>query len=163
LIGYLGAGMYIASIVIFIISLSLIFIPNRALLLFNIFLKLIKRPEIAFDLSIPTALKIYIGYFICWIVYGFSFWLFINSITSGENLPVLAAIAAFVIAYQIGYLAVFAPGGVGVRELVLAIILTPYLGPIAAGIAIAARIWNLVTEIISALISWSIRFPDKSD
>lgn len=160
---YLGPGVYLTAAVIFMISLSLIFIPGKSLSILNVLLKLIKKPKIDFNLKISTALIIYGGYLICWIVYGLSFWVFINSVTSGSNLPVLPAVAAFVIAYQIGYLAIFAPGGMGIRELVLAIILTPYLGPAAFGIAVVARVWNLITEIISALIAWSIKFPDKSD
>ena len=73
----------------------------------------------------------------------------------------IPSIGAFIIAYQLGYLAFFAPGGIGVRELVLTTILVPFLGPIAASVSIAARLWNMTTEIIAALICTLIKFPKK--
>jgi len=94
--------------------------------------------------------------------YGFAFWLFVGSITGEQNLPVLPIMASFIIAYQIGYLAFFAPGGIGVRELVLSVILSPYLGVISAGIAVAARIWNLTSEVIAAIMALIIKLPAKN-
>ncbi|MFH2036082.1 MAG: lysylphosphatidylglycerol synthase transmembrane domain-containing protein [Candidatus Zixiibacteriota bacterium] len=161
--GHLGLWFYLFLSIIFIISISLILLPNQTLSLFNWFLKLLKRPPINFKMKITTALLVYFSYSICWLSYGFSFWLFISSITSGANIPVFPAIASFVLAYQIGYLAIFAPGGVGIRELVLTVILAPYLGPISSGVAVAARVWNIIIEVTSALIAWTIKLPQKSD
>ena len=66
----------------------------------------------------------------------------------------------FVLSYQIGYLAFFSPGGLGVRELVMSTLLAPSLGPIAVGVAVAARLWNFIAEALAVLIAWLIRFPD---
>jgi uncharacterized membrane protein YbhN (UPF0104 family) len=60
---------------------------------------------------------------------------------------------SFVVAYLIGYLAIFAPGGIGARELVLTGVLSPFIGPIAAGVAVAARLWNLLAEALAAIIA----------
>ena len=48
----------------------------------------------------------------------------------------IASIGIFCLAYQVGYLTLFAPGGFGPRELVMGALLTPYFGPIAPAIAI---------------------------
>jgi len=77
------------------------------------------------------------------------------------TLPIIPTVGSFILAYQLGYLAFFAPGGIGVRELVITVILTPYLGSITAGIAVAARIWNMVVEIIAATIAWFIKFSNN--
>ena len=45
------------------------------------------------------------------------------------------------------------------RELILTAILTPYFGPIAAGISVAARVWNLIAEISVSLIALKIKKP----
>lgn len=152
-----GAAIYLVIASAFLISLFLIFIPNRFFALFNKFLKLIKRPPIQFKMSIATALRIYLGYFICWTLYGVAFWMLLVAITSNFTIPLIPSIGAFVIAYQIGYLAFFAPGGLGVRELVLISVTAPFLGPISAGVAVAARVWNLVVEICAFVTASMIK------
>ncbi len=158
---FLGPGVYWITALIFLVSLFLIFIPNKIFSLLNYILNFLKRPKINFEISIKTALAVYFGYFLCWISYGFSFWLFVSAISSQSNVPIITSIGIFIIAYQIGYLTIFAPGGIGTRELVLSIALTPFVGPIAAGIAIAARLWNMVVEIIAAFIALKIRFKSR--
>jgi uncharacterized membrane protein YbhN (UPF0104 family) len=76
------------------------------------------------------------------------------------GIPPVVGIGSFILAYVIGYLAVFSPGGLGVRELVLIAILSPYFGPLTAGIAGIARVWNIISEIVSALIALAIK-PNK--
>ena len=154
---FLGISFYLFAGAITIVSFMLIFFPKFVFKLFNIFLVKIKREPINFSLPIKTALKLYLGYALCWIAYGFSFWLFIVSITGNYELPIIGAIGVFALAYQIGYLAIIMPGGIGVRELVLVTLLNPFFGAAAAGIAVAARIWNMLTEITAALIAWAIK------
>jgi len=158
---FLNIWVYLAAAFILIFSILIIVIPNKVFSLFNILLKKIGRQEIQFKIGIKTALAVYFGYFICWLCYGFAFWLFLSSIVADKTLPVIPAVGSFILAYQLGYLAFFAPGGIGVRELVITIILTPYLGSITAGIAVAARIWNMVVEIIAATIAWFIKFSNN--
>jgi hypothetical protein len=62
---------------------------------------------------------------------------------------------AFAAAYVLGYLALFAPAGLGVREGFLVAFLTPTLG--AGGAALAAvtsRVWTTVVEVIPAAAFW---------
>ena len=42
------------------------------------------------------------------------------------------------------------------RYIIMGLMLTPLVGPIAPALAIMARLWSLVIEIIAALISLSI-------
>ena len=86
-----------------------------------------------------------------------------KNVMDQPSIPIVAGVGAFVLAYEIGYLAVFAPGGIGARELVLITILTPFLGPVASGLAVAARVWNLVTEFIAALIALLIKFDKDKE
>lgn len=159
---YLTSSFYFISLFIVILSIIMVFTPSKALLLLNMILRKLKRQEVSFDLSVKTSLSIYIGYIIGWFVYGFSFWLLIISVTSNYNIPMITAVGCFVLAYQIGYLAIFTPGGIGVRELVLTVILNPYLGALSASIAVAARIWNLIVEICAAIIASFIKLT-KTD
>ncbi|MEE8575645.1 MAG: lysylphosphatidylglycerol synthase transmembrane domain-containing protein [candidate division Zixibacteria bacterium] len=160
--GMVGSGIVAVSVLIFAVSLLVVFAPNRAVAMLNLLLRRINRPEITFELSASRAALIYSGYFICWLVYGFAFWLLLHGILSGPNISLSAGIGTFVLAYQIGYLAIFTPGGLGVRELVMIALLNPFLGTISAGVAVAARLWNVLIEIIVALIAWLIRFKPES-
>ncbi|UCG60518.1 MAG: flippase-like domain-containing protein [Candidatus Zixiibacteriota bacterium] len=157
-----GTAMYVVAAVIFVISVLVIVVPDKALLLFNVLLRIFKRPQVTFRLSKLTALKVYLGYFVCWLLFGFSFWLFLNAVIEDPQIPIMAGIVTFLLAYQVGYLTVFSPGGLGVRELVLTSLLTPFVGPVAAGVAVASRLWNMIAEIIAALIALKIKLPESN-
>ncbi len=154
---YLGSGLHVLGLVTLLFSLLLVFVPRLTLSGVNTLMKMLKRPLIQLNLSVRLALLVYFGYMLCWIFYGIAFWLFVNSIAISPRIPLLSCIGAFVLAYQIGYFAVFTPGGLGARELVLIGVLSPYLGPASAGIAVLARIWNTVSDILASLLALRIK------
>jgi hypothetical protein len=154
---YVGLGMYVVAAATFLVSLILLFAPNLSLGLANFCLKLLKRPPIQFNIALRDAVGVYLGYMVGWIVYGLAFWIFLHAVIENPGVPLLVGIGSFIIAYQIGYLAIFTPGGLGARELVMIGLLTPYLGPLAAGIAVAARIWNTISDIIASAIALRLR------
>jgi len=159
--GNVGILPYIAVAVTVLATILLALMPEKSMIIFNWFLKLIKRPQIQFQLKKRVALSILIGYFIGWIFYGLGFYTFINAIMVKPGLPVIAGVGSFAMAYLIGYLTFFTPGGLGARELVLTTVLAPFLGPVAAGAAVAARIWNIASEFIAALIALSIKMEGR--
>lgn len=159
----LTGSVYAAAAVIFGLSILMVLVPDKTMYLFNLMLRLFRRPQVTFRVSVKTALTVYAGYILCWILFGFSFWLFLNAVIEQPSIPVIAGIGAFVIAYQVGYLVIFAPGGLGVRELILTGVLAAWLGPAAAGIAVAGRLWNMVSEIVAALIALKIRMTGSQD
>jgi len=69
----------------------------------------------------------------------------------GMRLSVLDGLPAYPAAYVLGYLAVFAPAGLGVREGVLIAFLDPILGAGAAVLAVFARLWATAVELVLAL------------
>jgi glycosyltransferase 2 family protein len=155
--GKLGGSVYLIAGLIFAISLLLLFAPNLTLSLYNWVLKLLKRPPVSFELTLKQGVTIYLGYAASWLAYGISFWLFMISILPDSHVPTIAAVGAFVNGYVIGYVALFTPGGFGVRELIVTLLLGPYLGAAAAGVAVASRIWNLAVEVIALVIAWRIK------
>ena len=59
--------------------------------------------------------------------------------------------AAYLIAYAIGFLSVLTPGGLIVREGVLYVLISPFVGPQSAiVISIAMRTWEIVLEMTAA-------------
>ncbi|MHB1194304.1 MAG: lysylphosphatidylglycerol synthase domain-containing protein [Longimicrobiales bacterium] len=88
-----------------------------------------------------------------WALYAFSFWLLAASFGyRGEVVPVGSAFAA---AYVLGYIVIFAPAGVGVREGFLVAFLTPFFGAgPSAALALVARVWTTLVELFPAAAFW---------
>jgi len=95
--------------------------------------------------------------FLGWLTYSFAFWLFIRGLLPDAQLSIATAAGAFTLSYILGTLALFAPGGIGVRELVLVSLLTPSLGSGGAlAASVGSRVLLTVTEGGAALISLAL-------
>jgi uncharacterized membrane protein YbhN (UPF0104 family) len=98
-----------------------------------------------------------------WVLYGLAFYL----LSLGVGIPPAGApgvyVAVFGGSYLLGFLALFAPGGVGVREVVMAAALTKFGMPQGPAIllVLASRLWLTVLELIPALallLRYRLRF-----
>jgi glycosyltransferase 2 family protein len=95
-----------------------------------------------------------------WVAYGVSFSLFVGSLrpVSVSDLPLLGA--TYAAAWVIGFLSFLTPGGIGIREGVLAYLLGFWLpAPVAIVVGLLSRIWITAGELIGAGIAWRIRPP----
>lgn len=94
---------------------------------------------------------LFAGAVLAWVALGGGFFFFLSSITplpDGSFWPVAGICAA---GYLAGWLAVFVPGGIGVREGVYALLLAQLVpGPVAAAAAILARLWLTLVELAAA-------------
>lgn len=88
-----------------------------------------------------------------WLIYGFAFWLFSRALL-GQGAPsAWVAITCYVASYLAGLIAVFAPGGIVVREGAIIGLLQPSIGVEAATIlAIASRFWQIAIEVVAACV-----------
>lgn len=108
----------------------------------------------------PTRIELtrYVGTLVLpWLAYGVAFWLFGRAILGDAAPGLLPAAAVFIGSYVAGIIAVFAPGGLGVREAALVALLSPIAGPAPALLlAIASRLWLVALEILTALgvLAW---------
>ncbi len=91
-----------------------------------------------------------------WVGYGLAFLAFTRGV-----LPAIAGapslfVAVYAASYVLGYLALFAPGGLGVREGAMALLLVA-LGlastPDATLLSAASRVWLTVVEVLPGLIA----------
>jgi uncharacterized membrane protein YbhN (UPF0104 family) len=91
----------------------------------------------------------FIEMIIIWISFGISFWFVFPTITSNFVIPITGA---FSLSWVIGYLAVFAPGGIGVREYLLTILLASFFSSqeIAIYATMHRLIWVLGEVILGA-------------
>jgi uncharacterized membrane protein YbhN (UPF0104 family) len=89
---------------------------------------------------------------VSWIAHGTAFWLLARGLGLPGSLPIATALGVFSLGYVLGLLALFAPGGVGVREVVLIGLLTPALGAGGAvALTVASRILLTLTEVAAPL------------
>lgn len=114
----------------------------------NVANKILKRdynlPEVGFVKTV-SLIPWFLG---VWLLWGGGFYLLALSITK-DTLP-LSTIFCFPLASTIGILVIFAPGGIGIREGVIAGYLTLLNVPLpeAVTISAASRLWYLVGEIL---------------
>jgi uncharacterized membrane protein YbhN (UPF0104 family) len=93
---------------------------------------------------------------VSWIAYGIAFRMFVVAILGSASGATFSYIAVYAASYIIGFLALFAPGGVVVRESALVAGMVR-LGlanqPDAFAVAIASRLWLTVVELVPGFIA----------
>ena len=88
---------------------------------------------------------------LAWVGYGLALWLLARGLLPGAGLELRAAIAVFTASYLAGFLALIAPGGLGVREGLFILMLQGPLGIAAAtALALASRVLLTLTELGAA-------------
>ncbi len=88
---------------------------------------------------------------LAWAAYGTATWLLVRPLSDGG--PSLAvSVGAYALAWVVGFLAVAAPAGVGVREAVLVLVLAPLLEtPEALSVALLSRVVLTLADLGLAL------------
>lgn len=114
-------------------------------------------------LPVTTAVGATLITWLSWLGYGVAFWLLGRGLVPAD-LSLSTATGAFAAAYIVGLLAVFAPGGVGVREVLLVALLTPAVGSGSAiTLTVASRLLLTITEAGAALMAFAIKTRDRGE
>ena len=103
---------------------------------------------------------------IAWILYGAAFKCLVRGVLGDAPGNLIDYTAAFAASYVVGYLAIFVPGGIGVREGVLIAVLVAgglATSPGAAAISVASRLWLVVIEIVPALLFLAYRRRPRNE
>ncbi|GAB4315930.1 MAG: hypothetical protein Kow0074_03750 [Candidatus Zixiibacteriota bacterium] len=154
-IGFLGTEIlgslpWVSLVIGAIVALIVVYPPffTRAV---NFGLRLIKREPISITITPLQAIVVFFTYLLSWIVYGVSLWTMLRGL-SPTDVGLWEGSAIFVAAYLIGFLAVFAPGGLGVREGILTLLLSTHMDASLAGVvAVASRLWTSVVELLGLI------------
>jgi hypothetical protein len=92
-----------------------------------------------------------------WLASGCAYALFVRSIIDVSSVGTLTLVAVNSISFVVGYVVLFAPAGLGVRELTMSVLLGGALpSAVAVLVAVAARIWIVTAELVCALIALAI-------
>lgn len=92
-----------------------------------------------------------------WFINGIAYYLLINSLTPSPLSLLPMVVGAFTIAWVVGFLALFAPAGLGVVEGTLTFLLGFYFSiPVATVVALITRLIRTMAELICVLIAWRL-------
>ena len=120
----------------------------------------------ALDIRMPsrTLWTVTVAHAFSWVGYGVAFSWFAAGVTPDVSGNPLLFIAVFTVSYLVGYLALFSPGGLGVREYALVALLVG-LGSAGPGDAVVlgatSRVWLTVLEVAPGLVSLLWLTPDQ--
>jgi uncharacterized membrane protein YbhN (UPF0104 family) len=135
--------------IVLLFSLALIFLHPRVLQkILNWILVLLRKEPITLSISYLDILWILSVSTLSWIVGGIGFYLFVDAIFLVPLSHILFLAGALAFSSILGLIAIFAPGGLGVREGALVYLLSFMMpGSIAVIISILTRIWMTLIEI----------------
>ena len=95
-----------------------------------------------------------LGCVVAWTLYGTAFRILVRGLLGSAPGSLASYIAVFTGSYLVGYIAIFAPGGIGVREQSLVSSLGRLALPVGAPgiVAVASRLWLTVLEILPGVV-----------
>lgn len=147
-----GVGLVISGLAL--VGVALASVPSVLRALLRLWFRLSRRAEPErLEAGPGFALRWVALYTLNWSLYAISFWLLVRAF--GRPGTLLETAPAFAAAYVVGYLAVFSPAGLGVREGILTAFLAPVAGQgPAAALSVLARLWTTVVEVVPAGALW---------
>lgn len=98
-----------------------------------------------------------------WGIYGLGLWCLLRGVTGGHVAGPAVLTGVFAASYVAGYLVLVAPGGLVVREGAMAgllVAVAPVGGAVAAALALLARVWVTLSELLG--LGLSMLVPGRS-
>jgi uncharacterized membrane protein YbhN (UPF0104 family) len=151
-----GLVVVLAAFVIFI--LIIVCYPKLLGKIINTGLGILKREKISLDITSKDVIIYILAYSVSWLLFGLAFLVFIKAMAQASFGMYPGITGAFAFAFNIGFLALFVPGGIGVREGILVVLLSSMFPsffplPVATLISLLARLWATVAELLCFLIA----------
>ena len=150
-----NAAVAVQVSVAIIVSIILLFLPKTFLRIANMVLK-------KFNLAIAETnflsgwrmLEIFAYYAIALTIMGIGYHVFVISAAPGGHIPILVSSGSYILALTLGVVVVFAPAGLGVREIILFSFLKNWLPlPLATFVSIGSRILTIGGDVVIFIIS----------
>ncbi len=129
----------------------------------NFVLRIFKKEQINIPISFVGMLILSMYFWGLWLTQIFGFFFLINSIYPISITKFANIIFIYTTSWIVGFLAPFAPGGLGVREGIMTLGLSTIMpSSLAVAISFLARIWVTVFELIVFVIGLLIRPKEKN-
>ena len=101
--------------------------------------------------SVQLWVKVLVSHSLLWMCQGLAFFLFVRSFATVPWTDTGVLTACFAFAWIVGFLSFLTPGGLGIREGLLGLLLSNYMIPSQATlVALLCRLWMLSAEILLA-------------
>ena len=127
-------------------------------------LSILKKPKETFEVTYGKFIIYVFMQLVNWIVMGAAFVLFINIFTELSISQHPVALFILPISWTLGLLAIFAPGGIGVREGIMTVYLSMFISPgLAAVIPWIYRIWLTIFELLLAGIFYFMKSSTEEE
>ncbi len=152
---------------IFIIPLFIIFLvalqPAILNKLINFATKIFRRPPIHLSMTYSQLLVLSMYFLAFLVAQVIGFYLLIGAIYPIALSKIFDLTAAYTLSWMAGFVVIFAPSGLGVREGVMTLLLSPLLPtPLAIAISFVARVWMTVFEIVLFCAGLIVKKQDQS-
>ncbi len=118
-------------------------------------LRLARRPDLEMPLTGRAILTASAWALVSWVFYGLQIWLLATRLGAPDGKTAPLAVGGFALAWSAGFLVVFVPAGVGVREVVLIAALHPVLhvADATAVVALVSRVLLTAGDLLTAAAS----------
>lgn len=144
--------------VTFIAVILILLYPPLLNKLLNLGLRILKKPAIELHARYLSILKISTFFFALWIAQITGYFFLINSIYPIGLSQLSNLAAAYTLSWITGFIVLFAPGGLGVREGMMALVLSSILPlPLAIAISFITRVWITIFEVLVFFVGLLIR------
>ena len=151
-------ALIILIIVFFMGVLALFFYPKLLERMINLGLRILKKDQILLDFKSKDIFFYFLSYSLAWISFGLGFTIFVKAFSPASLGIYPGLTGAFAFSFNIGFLALFVPGGIGVREGILVLLLEAYFpAPVAILISILSRLWVSFVELLCFLIALPLK------
>lgn len=123
----------------------------------NVALRLARREPLERSVSRGGLLRALGWTVLGWALLDVQAWLLVNDVHHGGLSDFLPAAAAFMLAWSVGFLTIFAPGGIGTREVAMAAALAPLMDwPQALVIATVSRLISMAADLAWAALAFAL-------
>jgi len=148
---------YLFVVPIFLVFLVVIYPPVLNSIM-NHALKFFKKPKMTLNVSFLQVLQLSIYFVGLWLAQIIGFYYLINTIYPISGSVLFSLASAYSLSWMTGFVVIFAPGGLGVREGMMTLLLSPILPtPLAIAITFIARVWITIFEIIIFFIGLLVK------
>ena len=144
------AAQYVGLLVLVVLAGVVLLTPPVMIRWLRLIFRLIRRTHLVPEALSGRALASATAWSLAsWVVFGLHLW-FVLAATSGPAPELLLrSISGFSIAWVIGFLAIIAPAGAGVREAIMAVVLAGFFtAPQVLGIVLVSRMLLLAVDVV---------------
>lgn len=153
---YTGYNTYINILLIILIAAIVVFLLWPRYLI-NILQHISGKEFTIIPLPFSLICTIVAMYIIQWIFSGLCLFLLSKSIIAVNISQFLPLTAFFAVSWIIGFIVVFVPSGIGVREMIFIILISSIVGaPFAVLLALLSRLVSIISELINFIMSLMI-------